>query len=271
METPRGYAEAISQLFHEKYKTLYNINSVPTSNSDLSNIKNTLVERLHLSEVSNLDHVTPDLICHCIEKLKPGKGDGSEGFRSDHLINADKSLNVLLSLLFRAIVIHGHYPRNTLVSTIISIPKDLKPSLCNVDNYKGISLFNSIVKVFDYVIIELCNDQLIATDMQYDYKDNHSTTLCSIMYLETLQYYRNCGSKFSVVCLTPQRRLMQCIMESCSIFCCLRIYLFVLFVCHMIVLFVKNQVPFGVLIIPIILQCPLESNKGEYYLQYCLR
>ena len=184
--------EAISQLFHEKYKTLYN--SVPTSDSDLSNIKNTLVERLHPSEVSNLDHVTPELICPCIGKLKPGKGDGSEGFRSDHLIDAGKSLNVLLSLLFRTIVIHGHYPRNLLVSTIISIPNNLKLSLCNVDNYRGISLFNTIAKVFDYVIIELCNNQLIATDMQYAYKENHSTTLCSIMYLETLQYYRNCES-----------------------------------------------------------------------------
>ena len=80
-------------------------------------------------------------------------------------INAGNSLNVLLSLLFRAMVIHGHYPRNLLVSTIISIPKDLKSSLCNVDNYRGISLFNSIAKVFDYVFIELCNNQLIATDM----------------------------------------------------------------------------------------------------------
>ena len=63
---------------------------MPTNDSDRSNIKNTLVERLHPSEVSNLDHVTPELICHCIGKLKPGKGDGSEGFRSDHLINAGK-------------------------------------------------------------------------------------------------------------------------------------------------------------------------------------
>ena len=115
--------------------------------------------------MSNLDHVTPELICHCIGKLKSGKGDGSEGFRSNHLINAGKSLNDLLSLLFGAIVIHGHYPHNLLVSTIISIPKDLTSSLCNVDNYRGISLLNSTAKVFDYVIIELCNDQLIATDM----------------------------------------------------------------------------------------------------------
>ena len=135
---------------------------MPTSDNDLSNIKNTIVERLHPSEVSNLDHVTPELICHCIGKLKPGKGDGSDGFRSDHLIDAGNSLNVLLSLLFRAMVIYGHYPRNLLVSTIISIPKDLKSSLCNVDNYRGISLFNSIAKDFDYVIIELCNNQLIA-------------------------------------------------------------------------------------------------------------
>ena len=138
---------------------------MPTSDSDLSCIKYTLVERLHPSEVSNLDHVTPELICHYIGKL--GKGDGSEGFKSDHLINAGKSLNVLLSLLFNI--------------------------LCNGDNHRGISLFNSIAKVFEYVIIELCNVQLMATDMPYAYKDNHSTTLCSIIYLEALQYYRNCG------------------------------------------------------------------------------
>ena len=77
--------EAISQLFHEKYKTLYK------SDSDLSNIKNNIVERWHSSEVSNLDRVTPELMCHCIGKLKPGKGDGSKGYSSDHLINAGNS------------------------------------------------------------------------------------------------------------------------------------------------------------------------------------
>ena len=49
--------ESISQLFHTNCKTLDN--SVLTRDSDLSNIKNTLVERLHPSEVSKLDHVTP--------------------------------------------------------------------------------------------------------------------------------------------------------------------------------------------------------------------
>ena len=51
------------------------------------------------------------------------------------LMQLGNSLNVLLSLLFRVIVIHGHYPRNLLVPTIISIPKDLKSCLCKVDNF----------------------------------------------------------------------------------------------------------------------------------------
>ena len=30
--------------------------------------------------------------------------------------------------------------------------------LCKSDNYRGISLFNAIWKVFDYVIVYLCED-----------------------------------------------------------------------------------------------------------------
>ena len=60
------------------------------------------------------------------------------------------------------------------------------------------------------------------------------------------------GATFSVVCLTPQRRLTECIMGNWSIFCSLRNYLFVLFVCYLIVIFVKKHVPRGV---------PIECRK----------
>ena len=73
---------------------------MPTSVSNLSIVKNTVVKRLHPSEVSKLDHVTPELICHCTCKLKPGKGDGNERFKSGHIIHSGQSLNYLLPLLF---------------------------------------------------------------------------------------------------------------------------------------------------------------------------
>ena len=81
-----------------------------------------------------------------------------------------------------------------LLPTIVSILKDVKSSLSSANNYRGISLFNSIAKVFDYVIIELFGGSLQTTDMQFAYKAKHSTTLCTMVYLETLHDYVNNGS-----------------------------------------------------------------------------
>ena len=186
-------SKEIAQLFHDKYKALYN--SVSTSEDELRLLRETLSVKLLSANTSSLDLVTPDLIKRCISKLKSGKGDGSESFTSDHLINSCSRLHSVLALLFQSIIYHGHYPDNLLKSTIISIPKDAKASLSNVDNYRGISLSNSINKVFDYVIIELYQNTLMSSDMQFAYKSQHSTALCSVVYLETLQYYKQNGSQ----------------------------------------------------------------------------
>ena len=51
--------------------------------------------------------------------------------------------------------------------TYVFLKLYLKPSLSSSDNYRGISLFNSICKVFDYTILDLCNDYLMTSDMQF--------------------------------------------------------------------------------------------------------
>ena len=156
-----------------------------TSEDDLRLLRETFSVKLLLANTTSLDLVTPDLIKR-ISKLKSGKGDGNESFTSDHLINSCSRLHSVLALLFRSIIYHGHYPDNLLKSTIISIPKDAKASLSNVDNYRGFSLSNSINKVFDYMIIELHQNTLMSSDMQFAYKSQHSTALWSVVYLETL-------------------------------------------------------------------------------------
>ena len=39
---------------------------------------------------------------------------------------------------------HGYNSNDLLIPSIFSIPKDSKSSLCNSDNYRGISLFNIV-------------------------------------------------------------------------------------------------------------------------------
>ena len=67
-------------------------------------------------------------------------------FNSNHLINGGHRLHVFLSLLFNCMIVHGHTPKDLLPSTIISITKDTRTSLCKSGNYRGISLFNAICK-----------------------------------------------------------------------------------------------------------------------------
>ena len=54
--------------------------------------------------------------------------------------------------------------------------------------------FNSLCKLFDYIFIELNADSLKTDDMQFGYKRNHSTALCSAIYIGTINHYVNEGS-----------------------------------------------------------------------------
>ena len=65
----------------------------------------------------------------------------------------------------------------------------MKSSLTSSDNYRGISLFNSICKVFDDTILDPCNDYFMTSDMQFGFKNKHSTIMCSLAYYEVINHY----------------------------------------------------------------------------------
>ena len=114
----------------------------------------------------------------------------------------------IISLLFRTMIV---MVITHLLSTIISIPKDLKGSLSKSDNYRGISLVTSICKLFDYIIIILYDKQLKTTDMQFRFKSNHSTTMCSAIYMDII----NQLLMYIVVCWKPEKILTEFISVHC--------------------------------------------------------
>ena len=179
----------ISNLFYEKYRCLYN--SVPTSTNELNDLHHTISNGI----MSTTDvFITPTIIRQALRKLKPGKGDGDRGFKSDHLLHSTHRFHVLLCLLFNTMLVHGYTPDDLLKSSIISIPKDGTASQTTSDNYREISLFNAICKLFDNVILVLYGDELQSSDMQCGYKQGHSTTLCTLIYKEVVHHYLNSGS-----------------------------------------------------------------------------
>ena len=75
--------------------------------------------------------------------------------------------------MFNAMLIHGFNPEDLLLSTIISISKDNRDLMNSSDNYRGISLSNSICKLYNYVCIDLNIEYLKTDDMQFGFKNNH--------------------------------------------------------------------------------------------------
>ena len=73
----------ITELLLNKYETLYN--SVPTSDAELSSIKDMVDERIINHQLQGI-LINPDIISDCVKQLNKGKDDGNHGIKSVNFI-----------------------------------------------------------------------------------------------------------------------------------------------------------------------------------------
>ena len=103
------------------------------------------------------------------------------------MINGTTKLNIMLSLIFRAMIIHGYSPDALLLGTMTPIPKG--PKHQTSDNYRAITLISCILKLLDYLILRN-QKKIFKTDpLQFGFKENSSTTLCSSFFMEVSRYF----------------------------------------------------------------------------------
>ena len=67
-------------------------------------------------------------------------------------------------------------------------------SLCIRDLNRMLYICNKFAAEH-YLDYYLYQDNLMSSDMQFAYETQHLIALCSVVYLETLQYYRQNGSQ----------------------------------------------------------------------------
>ena len=178
----------IADLFAEKYHDLYT--SVPFDEADmqLQCIRNELTASLTNSDIVSSFVSVPDVLRAC-GSLKAGKNDADIGLSTDHFINAGGELATHVSLLFSGMLIHGFAPSDMSVSTITPIPKGRNANIADSTNYRGISLCSIFVKLFDLIFLDKFSSALTTSELQFGFKANHSTTMCSMVLKETLAYY----------------------------------------------------------------------------------
>ena len=187
--------EEVAECFARKYKALYNYS---TQNKDDMQTINSYIDKglMHDADQlqNTLDELNEELLRTLIDSLKQNKSDGDRNYNSNHLIFAGDMYVSQLTLLLRAMTIHGHYPEALLVSSIVSIPKDRHGDLCSDNNYRGIALSSAIGKLFDKTFLERNVVALKTADVQFSYKKNTSTSMCTLLVKEIIKYYRDNGS-----------------------------------------------------------------------------
>jgi hypothetical protein len=197
----------ISELFAEKYCDI--LNSVSYHEEDMSNmldkIDNRIDELCNENKCSHNHTITVEDIRKGTSKLKRGKQDGYMGHYSDHLINGTDSLTVQMSLLFNTMIMHGFTPEAMLLSTIVPIPQNARKSLNDSSNYRAIALSSSIGKLLDWILMQTFPAILTSSDLQFAYKEKSSTSQCTFVVNETINYYLEGRSNVHAILLDASK------------------------------------------------------------------
>ena len=177
--------------FAEKYRLLYT--KVPTDPLEIETLGkqlDSLCAKCNMREC----RVTAVDVRKAISKLKSGKSDGIDGFMLNHIIHASDKFSVIVGMLINAMLTHGHNPGQLLNIVVKSIPKDMRGSLHSSNSYRGISLCNALCKLIDLIGIEKCDGYLYTSELQFAFKREHSTMLCTAVFKETVSHFLENGS-----------------------------------------------------------------------------
>ena len=140
----------------------------------------------------------PD-IKSAVKKLRAGKSGGISAVTSDCFIHGTDSLYALIAMLFNAMLLHGTLPNYFLVSILIPIPKVSLVDVRKTQNYRAIALSSILGKILDNIIITSQTNVLKTSDLQFGYKSNCSTIMCSTLVIETIQYFTQMQSSVYVI------------------------------------------------------------------------
>ena len=180
-------------------------NSVPDENFErtINKVNSLITSKCSQNKCTASDcHETPThVIKEAINSLNNGKDDEIYGLTSDHFLNASEMAINKYSILINAMLRNGCTSQSMNKAVIKPIPKNKQKSQSDSANYRAISKNTIISKIIDYVILFKISKNLSTSSFQFAYKKGFSTTLCSFLVAETLQYYRSQGSNVFMLSL----------------------------------------------------------------------
>ena len=108
---------------------------------------------------------------------------------SDSFTHGTNLLYQYILVLFNAMLTHGVSPDDFKISILIPIPKGARVDKSNASNYRALALSSILGKMLDIIIINVQKEELETSHLQFGYKSNSSTIMCSTLLIESIQYF----------------------------------------------------------------------------------
>ena len=182
--------ENITNEFKNIYNNVYN--KYDDGKSELSDFFEDLNFKIKQSDVCFVDRISESLIHNIISDLKDGKSDVEFNWGSEAIKHGVDSLSSHFTVLFKALLIHGHIPQLFSFCKLVPLVKGNKSKLSS-DNYRLIAISSLILKILDHIILSLFSDNFISPFLQFGFQKGLSTTMCTWGVLETINYFTSRG------------------------------------------------------------------------------
>ena len=178
----------ITHLWQEHFSTL--LNSV--HNTDSKEFVSEHIEH-GLSSVQKTT-VSASGVLDSLKAVKLGKAAGIDGLSAEHFVCAHTKISVHLSLLFTAMLTHGHMPSDLMKTAIVPILKNRQGDTSDKNNYRPIAIVTAMSKILELCIMKLIETHLVTSDNQFGFKRQHGTDLCIFTVKSVIKYYNLCNS-----------------------------------------------------------------------------
>ena len=155
-------SESPANKFAEVYGKLYNSTN---DKDDTENIFREIQSSVDASSLQEVALVTPELIKNVIGEIKSNKNDPVFQFNSNCIKRAPKSFHLHMANIIKLFLIHGHVSETLLIATIVPLLKDKQGDIQSSDNYRSIALSSVVLKIFDWVVLTLFEEQLGLDDL----------------------------------------------------------------------------------------------------------
>ena len=154
--------------------------------------------------------MTGDIVKRACLRMKPGKMDVTDAFTSDVFLNAPDILFDQLAAVFQSYLLHGTVTLQILTCAFLPLFKGGKKNPEQFKSYRAIAGASQLLKLFEYVILEVWGTILCSDSMQFGYKKGVSTTQCSWLVNEVTNHFLRRGTSVTACLLDASMAFDKC-------------------------------------------------------------